>query len=84
MGICSTKQVKVHETQPITRPSIPAPSQPQDTPQVRMRQLDHKKVLVVPVLAINTSKIYQRRKHHSDSRLVPPADLSPKLSFAGA
>lgn len=84
MGICGTKQVKIHDSQPITRPSLPAPSQPKENPQVRMRQLDHKKALVVPVLAIDTSKIYQRRKQHSDSRLVPPADLSPKHSFAGA
>ncbi len=84
MGICVTKQVKVHNSHSTTRASIPAPDKPRENIQARMRQLDHKKALVVPVLAIDTSKIYQRRKQHSDSRLVPPVDLSPKHSFAGA
>ena len=84
MGICGTKQVKVHDSQPITRASIPAPVKSHDSPQVRMRQIDHKKALDVPALAINTSKIYQRRKQHSDSRLLPPAEVSAKHSFAGS
>jgi len=83
MGICGAKQVKIQDSQPITHSSLPAPSKTRENPQVTMRKIDQKKALEVPVLSINTSKIYQRRKQHSDNKLVPPEDISPKHSFTG-
>ena len=83
MGICGTKQLKIQDSQPITHASLPVTQAKKVDVQQRMRQLDKRKALDVPVLAIKASKIYQRRKQHSESRLVLPADLSPKHSFAG-